>query len=83
MSELSAECLVLGAGRILQFVGVRFSGQEDAQLHHLLQHHGGQKLHGDVIVQLYQETETQLHPVVECKKKNTFTKVQFDTIVLY
>lgn len=58
-SKLSAECLVLKAGRIVEVVAERLSGQEDAQLHHLLQHSGGGRLYGNVIVQLYHEKEIQ------------------------
>lgn len=50
--ELSAECLVLEAGWIVEVVTVRLSSQEDTELHHLLQHIGGEGLHGNIIVQL-------------------------------
>lgn len=55
--KLSAECLVLEAGWIGQAVTVHLSGQEDTELHHLLQHSGGGRLHGNVIVQLCNRKE--------------------------
>ncbi len=58
-SKLSAECLVLEAGWIVEVVAVHLSRQEDAQLHHLLQHGVGGGLYGNVIVQLCHKKETQ------------------------
>lgn len=65
-SKLSAEGLVMEAGWIAQVVTVHLSSQEDAQLHHLLQHSGRGRLHGNVIVQLCHKKETQLYSSQVC-----------------
>lgn len=59
-SKLPAECLVMDAGWILKIVAVHLSCQEDAQLHHLLQHSGCRRQHSNVIVQLNHEEEIQI-----------------------
>lgn len=49
VSKMSAERLELEAGWIIEVINENLSRQEDAQLHHLLQHGGAARLHGDFI----------------------------------
>ena len=59
LCQLPTEHLELEAVWIPEVAAVRLSGQEDAELHLLLQHGGCGRLHHDVIVQLHREKETQ------------------------
>lgn len=49
---MSAQCLILEAGGIVQVVAVHLPVQPDAQLHHLLQLGGVGRMKSDVVVQL-------------------------------